>query len=445
MTNTIDKNLIEKFNNNFNADRTNLVSKNAVINNGIMQSAKSINSIIENTHEFSIEVKTGKITNQKQSGRCWMFAALNVMRLEIMKTLNLETFELSQAYPFFFDKLEKTNHFLENIIETRDEDVDSREVAFLLKDPLGDGGQWDMFASLIDKYGVVPKTVMPESFSSSQSKVMDKLLTTKLREFAYQIRKAAKKNTTIEDLRNQKEEMLNTIYRMLSISLGEPPKTFTFEVKNKDNKFIRETNISPKEFYDKYINMNMDDYISIINAPTDDKPFNNTFSVKFLGNVQGGRPVKYLNLPVEELKALAIKQLQNNEAVWFGSDVGQSSDRETGIMDLEIYDLNNLFNTEFNLTKGQRLEYGESLMTHAMVLTGVNLDENGKSNKWRVENSWGDAPGNNGYYVMSDKWFNEFTYQIVINKKHLSKAQLELLEKEPIILKPWDPMGSLAL
>lgn len=445
MTNTIDKNLIEKFNNNFNADRTNLVSKNAVINNGIMQSAKSINSIIENTHEFSIEVKTGKITNQKQSGRCWMFAALNVMRLEIMKTLNLETFELSQAYPFFFDKLEKTNHFLENVIETRDEDVDSREVAFLLKDPLGDGGQWDMFASLIDKYGVVPKTVMPESFSSSQSKVMDKLLTTKLREFAYQIRKAAKKNTTIEDLRNQKEEMLNTIYRMLSISLGEPPKTFTFEVKNKDNKFIRETNISPKEFYDKYINMNMDDYISIINAPTDDKPFNNTFSVKFLGNVQGGRPVKYLNLPVEELKALAIKQLQNNEAVWFGSDVGQSSDRETGIMDLDIYDLNNLFNTEFNLTKGQRLEYGESLMTHAMVLTGVNLDENGKSNKWRVENSWGDAPGNNGYYVMSDKWFNEFTYQIVINKKYLSKSQLELLEKEPIILKPWDPMGSLAL
>jgi bleomycin hydrolase len=445
MTNTIDKNLIEKFNNNFNADRTNLVSKNAVINNGIMQSAKSINSIIENTHEFSIEVKTGKITNQKQSGRCWMFAALNVMRLEIMKTLNLETFELSQAYPFFFDKLEKTNHFLENIIETRDEDVDSREVAFLLKDPLGDGGQWDMFASLIDKYGVVPKAVMPESFSSSQSKFMDKLLTTKLREFAYQIRKAAKKNTTIEDLRNQKEEMLNTIYRMLSISLGEPPKTFTFEVKNKDNKFIRETNISPKEFYDKYINMNMDDYISIINAPTDDKPFNNTFSVKFLGNVQGGRPVKYLNLPVEELKALAIKQLQNNEAVWFGSDVGQSSDRETGIMDLDIYDLNNLFNTEFNLTKGQRLEYGESLMTHAMVLTGVNLDENGKSNKWRVENSWGDAPGNNGYYVMSDKWFNEFTYQIVINKKYLSKSQLELLEKEPIILKPWDPMGSLAL
>ena len=302
-----------------------------------------------------------------------------------------------------------------------------------------------MFASLIDKYGVVPKTVMPESFSSSQSKFMDKLLTTKLREFAYQIRTAAKENSSIKDLRNQKEEMLNTIYRMLSINLGEPPKTFTFEVKNKDDKFIRETNISPKEFYDKYINMNMDDYISIINAPTEDKPFNNTFSVKFLGNVQGGRPVKHLNLPVEELKALAIKQLQNNEAVWFGSDVGQFSDKETGIMDLDIYNLNNLFSTEFNLTKGQRLEYGDSLMTHAMVLTGVNLDESNNPNKWKVENSWGDAPGNKGYYVMSDKWFNEFTYQIVINKKYLSKNQLELLEKEPIVLKPWDPMGSLAL
>lgn len=429
----------------YNSCDKNLVAQNAVVNNGIIKSAKTLKSSITNTHQYSIEINTGEITNQKQSGRCWMFAALNVMRLEIMEKLNLETFELSQAYLFFYDKLEKSNHFLENILETINLPLDSREVAFLLTDPLGDGGQWDMFSSLIDKYGVVPKTSMPESFSSSQSRFMDNVLTKKLREFAALIREKSKETQDIETLRNLKEEMLETIYRILCICLGEPPKTVTLEVRDKDKKFIRIENITPQEFYKKYVSMDMSDYFSLINAPTSDKPYYNTYTVKYLGNVRGGNPVKYLNLPIEELKEAAIKQMKDGKAVWFGSDVGQSSDKETGIMALDILDLDNLFDTTFPMTKAQRLDYGESLMTHAMVLSGVNLDENDKPNRWRVENSWGDAHGNKGYFVMSDEWFNEYTYQVVVNKKYLTKKQLEMFDKEPIVLKPWDPMGSLAL
>lgn len=445
MTNLITNEELNKFKNDFNSYDKNKIAQSSVIENGIMNSAKNVKSITANTHQYSINVKTGEITNQKASGRCWMFAALNVMRLEIMDKLNLENFELSQAYPFFYDKLEKSNHFIENIIVTIEMDLDSREVSFLLNDPLGDGGQWDMFASLIDKYGVVPKSDMPESFSSSQSRYMDKLLTSKLREFACILREEYSKSKNVSKLRDIKENMLSTIYRMLSICLGEPPTSITFEIRNKDDKFIRENNITPVEFYNKYIDMKMSDYVSIINAPTKDKPYNNTYSVKFLGSVQGGYPIKYLNLSIEELKDLAIKQLKDGKAVWFGSDVGQSSNKETGIMALDIYNFNNLFSTEFTLNKAQRLDYGESLMTHAMVIAGVNLDNNGIPNKWKVENSWGDTHGNKGHFVMSDEWFNEFTYQIVINKKYLSKSQKEYLDKKPIILKPWDPMGSLAL
>ncbi|MDC7237813.1 MAG: C1 family peptidase [Sphaerochaetaceae bacterium] len=445
MKNLITNEQLKKFQENFNSCDKNLVAQNAVVNNGIIKSARTMKSTVTNTHQYSIEIKTGDITNQKLSGRCWMFAALNVMRLEIMDKLNLETFELSQAYPFFWDKLEKSNHFLENIIDTIDLPLDSREVAFLLTDPLGDGGQWDMFASLIDKYGVVPKTSMPESFSSSQSKYMDNLLTKKLREFAVLIREKSKETNDICLLRSLKEEMLDSIYRILAICLGEPPKTVKLEIKDKDDKFVRINDITPQEFYSKYVDMDMSEYVSLINAPTSDKPYYNTYTVKYLGNVQGGNPVKYLNLPIDELKQAAIKQMKDGKAVWFGSDVGQSSDKETGIMALDIYDFNNLFSTTFPMTKAQRLDYGESLMTHAMVLSGVNLNEDAQPNKWRVENSWGDAHGNKGYFVMSDDWFNEYTYQIVVNKKYLTKKQLELLEKEPIVLKPWDPMGSLAL
>lgn len=441
----ITKELLSKYSGNFYKNKTNVVAMNSVVNNGIVKSAKNYEDKRIYNHNFSIEIQTGDITSQKQSGRCWMFAALNFMRLEVMKKLNLETIELSQSYPLFWDKLEKSNYFLENIIQTLDQDVKSREIMFLLSNPMQDGGQWDMFKNIVKKYGVLPKEMMPEVVSSSATKQLNKYLTLKLREFARDLRNAYKQEKSIDELRNMKDEMMETIYRMLTISLGEPPKEFTFETRDKDNEFIRIENITPQEFFAQYVGINLDDYVSIVNAPTEDKPFENTFTVKFLGNIVEGDRVKYLNLPIDELKKLAIKQMKDGKAVWFGSDVGQFVEREDGIMDLEVLQVDKLFSTKFNMSKADRLDYGESLMTHAMVLTGVNIDSNGKANRYRVENSWGEDCGKKGFFVMSDQWFDEFTYQVVIDKKYLTKEQLEMLNQEPIELAPWDPMGSLAI
>ena len=309
---------------------------NSVVKNGINAAAENFAAFRETRHEFSITIETGEITNQKASGRCWMFAALNVMRLEIMEKLNLETMELSQNYPLFYDKLEKSNYFLENIIETLEEPLDGRLVSYLLTDPLCDGGQWDMFANLVEKYGVVPKDAMPESAASSQTAEMDRYLTRKLREFACALREAYAKGEKVEALRARKEEMLETIYRMLCISLGTPPKEFTYETRDKDKKFIRISDITPQEFYKQYVGLDMDDYISLINAPTADKPYYKMYTVQYLGNVKGARQVKYFNLPAEELKLAAIAQLKDGKAVWFGSDVGQCSSRVGGLLDLNV-------------------------------------------------------------------------------------------------------------
>lgn len=436
---------LKQFDHNFEASRANQLAMYAAMKNGILESAENPEAINRTPHYFSVNIDMAKdVTNQKSSGRCWMFAALNVMRREVMKKLNLEGFELSQAYPLFWDKLEKSNLFLENIMDSLELPLESREVAFLLKDPLGDGGQWDMFAGIVEKYGVVPKQVMPESASSSSTHVMDKFLTLKLREFACSIRNMHAKGSTAEEIRKHKDEMLSTIYRMLCISLGKPPKSFVFEIKDKDNKFVRLPELTPQEFYKQYVGMDLNNYVSIINAPTKDKPYNHTYTVQYLGSVVGGVPVKYLNLPIESLKRAAIAQLQAGESVWFGSDVGQFSQLKSGYMVMDALDVSQLFDTKFPMSKAERLDYGESLMTHAMVLTGVNLDENGKPNRWRVENSWGEERGNKGWYVMSDDWFDEYTYQVVIDKKYLTKEELAMLDQEMIVLKPWDPMGSLA-
>jgi bleomycin hydrolase len=395
--------------------------------------------------DFSIEVPTTKITNQKQSGRCWMFAALNTFRFQVIKKLNLETFELSQSYTLFYDKLEKSNYFLESILETLDEPTNGRLISYLLMAPLNDGGQWDMLCNLVRKYGLVPKDVMPESKSSSATREMNDCLTRKLREDACILRTAHANGASKEELAAKKESMLQEIYRILCICLGEPPKTFDFEYRDKDKEFHRDSNLTPQEFFAKYVGVNLDDYVSLINAPTADKPYHRSYSVKFLGNVREGHTVRYLNLPIDELKKAAIAQMQDGAPVWFGCDVGKCSSRDGGIMDTDIYGTEDLLDVSFGMTKAQRLDYGESLMTHAMVFQGVNLDEDGRPNRWRVENSWGDAAGNKGYYVMSDAWFDEYMYQIVVHKKYLPESFIKEYEAEPILLEPWDPMGSLAL
>ena len=436
---------LKEYEASFDSDRANILAMNAVTSNGINKSAKDLSAKARNQFGFSVEVEAGKVFNQKQSGRCWMFASYNVMRLEIMSKLNIENMELSQNYPLFYDKLEKANHFLENMIELIDEPLDGRVISFLLSDPMGDGGQWDMFRSLTAKYGAVPKDVMPETEVSSHTKELDTYLTTKLREFASVFRKKHANGASEDELRDAKKEMMNTIYRMLVISLGKPPVKFTWETRDKDKKFIRIADITPVDFFKQYVGWDLDEYVTVINAPTKDKPYGLTYTVQYLGNVvDGAYPVKYLNLPMDELRDLAIRQLKDGKAVWFGSDVSQFSDRNGGYLTSDILNIPELFNTKFGMTKEERLDYGDSMMTHAMVITGVDLDDSGRPLRWKVENSWGDDVGEKGFYVMDDKWFGEFAFQILLEKKYLSDEQRKAFDADPVVLKPWDPMGSLA-
>ena len=375
-----------------------------------------------------------------------MFAALNTMRHDMQQKFNLpDNFELSQAYQFFWDKFEKSNYFYQNVIKTAKKPTDSRKVSWLMNEPQNDGGQWDMLCALISKYGVMPKAAMPESFNSSNSRGIDEVLNNKLRHDAVILRKMINEDHANEEAINEtRRKMLNENYRMLAYTFGEPVSHFDFEYRTKkDNEFHCDTSLTPQEFFKKYVGWNLDDYISIIQAPTADKKYHQTYTIDMLGNVVGGREIKHLNLPMDEFKQLAIEQLKNGESVWFGSDVIKYSETKLGIMALNTYDYDKLFDVDLEMTKAEALDYGESMMDHAMVITGVDLVD-GKPTKWKVENSWGNKVGHKGYFVMSDDWMDKYCYQVVINKKYLSEDLKRDYAKSPVVLKPWDPMGTLA-
>lgn len=441
--NEITTGMIDRFHKDFHADKSRQILKNAIIKNGIKNVTLNNDALIRMQNSFSLEIETGKITSQKHSGRCWLFAGLNAMRHKVATDFKIKDFELSQSYPMFWDKLEKAHYFLDNILETIDEDIYSRIVMWLLQLPLNDGGQWDMFSNLIEKYGIVPKYVMPESHHSSNSLVMNQLLTLKLREYASTLRKQHRNGSKHNELQKLKKSMLSEVYRMLTFFLGEPPKRFDFEYRDEDKEFHQDRDLTPQDFFSKYVKWDLNDYVSIINAPTEDKPFNRTYTVKYLGNVRGGRDILYLNVENETLKSLAVAQLMDNEPVWFGCDVGKMLDRNEGVIDPDLFLYEDALGLTFDLNKTGRLDYGESRLTHAMVFTGINLVD-GKPNRWKVENSWGEKAGKEGFLVMSDKWFDEYNFQVVVNRKYLSDDQKKALKLKPIVLPPWDPMGSLA-
>ena len=434
----------EKFSTAFDADPKNRMALNAVTQTDIASVALNRDVINRSNHTYSHLIETPKATNQKSTGRCWMFAGLNTLRIVTRKKLNVEEFEFSQAYLMFWDKLEKANYFLENILATRHEPIGSRIVMWLLSDPLPDGGQWDMFIDLIEKYGVVPQSVMPETQSSSSSRSMNSLIVLKLRSSAHHLRTLHEKGASEDELRKVKLDVLQTVHRMLCIHLGKPPVAFSWAWRDKDKQFHRRGTITPKIFYDDYVGIDLNDYVCLINAPTKDKPYDKLYTVQYLGNVVGGHPVRYLNVEMDILKKAAVNMIKDGSVVWFGCDVGKMFQRDQGILDIETYDYDLVYNTKFPLDKAGRLDYGHSRMTHAMVLTAVDLTDDNTPLKWRVENSWGTEHGDKGYETMTDAWFDEFLYEITVHKKYLPQTLLKALDTSPTVLPPWDPMGALA-
>ena len=438
----IKKTYLEKELNNYKKDDKNTIIRHALVKNSLYTVAASQDEIKEMDFNFDINIKTLPAANQKASGRCWLFAATNVCREVIAKKLNLANFELSQSYLAFYDRLEKSNYLLEAVIELIDKDYDDRTLAFLLQNGVGDGGQWDMFVSLANKYGLCPKNVYPETNTSSATRETAQLINFSIRKFASDA-KALYLEKGLEAVRKEKSNVLNKIYFLLVNAYGLPPEKFDFEYTDKDGNYHIEKGFGALSFKDKYLGDSLNDYVSLINAPTKDKAFGKTYTIQYLGNVVGGKQVTHLNVTMDRMKELILKQLKDDRIVWFGSDVGFYRENDEGVWDDTRFDLNTPFGLDLKMNKGESLDYHASQMNHAMCITGVSFKE-GIPSKWKIENSWGKDRAKDGYYMMSASWFDQFVYQAVVDKKYLNKDELKALEGEAVVLKPWDPMGSLA-
>ena len=393
-------------------------------------------------HKFSIDIETMDVTDQKSSGRCWLFAATNVLRERIAQEKKLERFELSQSYLAFWDKFERCNYLLESILETASLPTDDRTVMHLLSTGVHDGGQWDMFANIVRKYGIVPKDVYDETWQSSNTRQMNAVLNRALKVAAVKLRGMVADGAPEADIQSEKESTLGKVYAFMCSCYGEPPKTFDFEYVDKEHEYHIEKGYTPLTFRDAYVGGLLDEIVSIIHAPTPDKPAHRTFTIRLLGNVAGGRAIRHLNLTLDEFKSAIIRQLEAGKVVWFGSDVGHFGERTAGLWDDACFDFELLSGLDLSISKSDALDYGLSAMDHAMVITGVNLSE-GKPNRWKIENSWGDKNGEKGYYICSDSWFDQYVYQAAVEREYLGELA-GLYEQEPIVLEPWDPMGTLA-
>lgn len=391
------------------------------------------------------------ITNQRSSGRCWIFAATNIFRLPLIKAYQLKDFELSQAYLFYWDKIEKANWFFEQIIATAHEDLSSRLVQKLCQDPVSDGGQWDMVVNLVHKYGLVPHTLYPDGYHAQNSAKMNWLLTTKLRDQAFVLRELAAKSP--HSLPAAKEQFLQEIHSLVTLLLGPPPspdKKFVWQFSDA-NGTARDVQLTPLEFAQQafrprsisrgHPTVSTGRLFSLVNDPRHE--FNRLLTIERLGNVVEGRPITYVNVEIDTIKNAIIAMLRAGYPVFFGCDVGKFYDRDRGVLDTDLTDLALGFNITLSMTKAQRVASGASSMTHAMVITGVHLDGD-RPVRWRVENSWGEAAGKDGWFVMTDRWMDEYTFQAVVDFNFVSADVQVILEQSPKVLPRWDPMGVLA-
>ncbi|MCT4486568.1 C1 family peptidase [Levilactobacillus parabrevis] len=413
------------------------VVSRAVIKNGVLAAAEDPQAAVRLNRTFSVELDTGKVSNQKHSGRCWLFSTLNTIRHQFAAKYNVKDFELSQSYLFFWDKVERANIFYDNILRTADKPIDVREVAFYLSRPGDDGGQWAMGAALVQKYGVVPASAMPESFNTNDTTGFATTLNLKLRKDALALRQLVADGASEDQIATTRAQALKEVYRMAAYSFGEPPTTFDLEYKDDKHQYHRDAGLTPQGFFEKYFDIDLDDYVVISNSP--DKPFDQLYSLPSQDNIVGGKHITFLNLPMAELKRTAIAQLQSGEAVWFGNDVLQQMSRERGFLDSQLFKTADLFGVDLSLTKAQRLATGEAEVTHAMTLTGVDLVDSDPT-RWKVENSWGEKNGDKGYFVMTDDWMDDFVYEVVVHKRFLTPEQRAVLATTPKALPAWDSL-----
>lgn len=406
---------------------------NAMAETSIAVLAKNHENLVNFDTNFTNKVVSHGITDQQQSGRCWLFTGLNVLRAQMMAKYGLDEMEFSQNYCFFYDQLEKANLFLQGIIDTREKPMDDKMVEWLFRNPISDGGQFTGISDVIGKYGVVPSSVMPETYSSENTSQIARLVGLKLREFGLQLRDEAAKGVKVSALEAKKTEMLSTVYRMLALAFGEPVERFTWTMNGEPKEY------TPQSFYQEYLGNDLtNNYVMLMNDPS--RKYYKCYEIDFDRHVYDGKNWTYVNLPVEDIKAMAIESIKDSTMMYFSCDVAKFLDSKRGTLDLKNFDYESLMGTTFGMNKKQRVQTFASGSSHAMTLMAVDLDKDGKPKKWMVENSWGAEAGYKGHLIMTDEWFDEYMFRLVVEKKYVPEKVLNILKQKPIRLPAWDPM-----
>ncbi|MBD5355699.1 MAG: C1 family peptidase [Bacteroides sp.] len=434
----IDNAMMSRLRASFKNDANDKALRNALNSTDIDVLATSAENKNLYDDNFSHRVKSKGITNQKSSGRCWLFTGLNVLRAQMMAEHDIPQLELSQNYNFFYDQLEKANLFLQAVIDTSNLPYDDKKVEWLFQHPLSDGGQYTGLADNLTKYGIVPKSAMVETYSSSNSAKMGRMVSRKLREGGLKLRRMQAEGASAAAIAQEKESVLADVYRILSLTLGVPPTEFIWTRKDKDGKVVSTKTYTPQEFYKEFAGNDLKNgYVMLMNDPT--REYYKLYEIDYDRHTYDGENWTYINLPVEDIKKMAIESIKGDEMMYFSCDVGKFLDRDRGLLDPGNYDYNSLFGVNFGMDKADRIRTFDSASSHAMTLVAVDIDENGKPTKWMVENSWG--PGaNDGHLILTDKWFDEYMFRLVVNKKYVPADILKILKQTPELLPAWDPM-----
>ena len=410
---------------------------NSIVQNGMVLANAELMTPPDD--HFTYRVPTKGITDQQRSGRCWLFTGFNVLRAQFIKDNNLGEFYFSHCYSFFWDQLEKANLFLEGILETRTLPITDRKVEWLFQHPINDGGQFTGISDNLLKYGIVPSDVMPETYSSNNTARLSSLIAKLLRQGGMELRSKAQQGATLAELRKDKETTLQAIYRLLCLNLGTPPTTFEYTLRDADGKVLSTKEYTPLSFYQEHVGVNLkDDYVMIMNDPS--QPYYETYAIEYDRHAWDGKDWTYINLPMEEIKEMAIASLKEGNMMYYSCDVGKELNKESGLLTLGYDDYEAITGVPMTMTKGERIASFDSGSTHAMTLVAVDLDKSGKPTKWMVENSWGATSGHQGHLIMTDAWFDAYTFRLVVHKKYLTPRAKELQGKTPKLLPPWSPM-----